>query len=73
MMLPNDTALRVHFSLAEKMTTVKPDGACNVVNDTTQVRQQKSNIDDEIQHDNATHHVHVVAMYTTVYDKCCGR
>ena len=73
MMLPNDTASRVHFSLAEKMTTVKPDGACNVVNDTMQVRQQKNNNDDEKQHGNATHHVHVGAMYTTEYDKCCGR
>jgi hypothetical protein len=38
-----------------------------------QVRQQKNNNDDEIQHGNATHHVHVGAMYTTEYDKCCGR
>ena len=37
---------------------MKPDGACNVVNDTMQVRQeQKNNNDDEIQRGNATHHV----------------
>ncbi len=50
MILPNDNALRVHFSFAEKMTTsMKPDGACYLVNDTVQVRQQKKNNDDEIQ------------------------
>jgi hypothetical protein len=43
MMLPNDNELRVHFSLAEKMTTVESDGACNVFNDTMKVRQQKKN------------------------------
>ncbi len=43
MILPNDNALRVHFSLAVKMTTVKPHGACNVVNDRMQVQQQKNN------------------------------
>jgi hypothetical protein len=74
MILPNDNASRVHFSLAEKMTTsMKPDGACNVVNDAMQVRQQKKNNDDEIQHGNATPHLHVGALNTTKYDKCCGR
>ncbi len=73
MILPNDNALRVHFSIAEKMTTVKPDGACNVFNDTRQVRQQKNNNNDEIQHGNATPQLHLGALYTTVYDKCCGR
>ena len=73
MILPNDNALRVHFSIAEKMTTVKPDGACNVFNDTMQVRQQKNNNNDEIQHGNATPHLHLGALYTTEYDKCCGR
>ncbi len=43
MILPNDNALRVHFSLAEKMTTMKSDGACYVVNDRMQVQQQKNN------------------------------
>jgi hypothetical protein len=73
MILPNDNPLRVHFSIAEKMTTVKPDGACNVFNDTMQVRQQKNNNNDEIQHGNATPHLRLGALYTTVYDKCCGR
>ncbi len=73
MMLPNDNAVRVHFSLAENMTTVKPDGACNVVNDTMQVQQQKNNNDDEIQHGDATPYLHFGALYTTEYDKCCGR
>jgi hypothetical protein len=59
MILPNDNAI------AEKMTTLKPDGACNVVNDTMQVRQQKNNNDDEIPHGNATPHLHVGALYTT--------
>ncbi len=73
MILPNDNALRVHFSIAEKMTTVKPDGACNVFNDTMQMRQQKDNNNDEIQHGNVTSQLLLGALYTTVYDKCCGR
>jgi hypothetical protein len=72
MILPNDNALRVHFSIAEKMTSMKPDGACNVFNDTMQVRQQKNN-NDEIQHGNATPHLNLGALCTTEYDKCCGR
>jgi hypothetical protein len=73
MILPNDNALRVHFRIAEKMTTVKPDGACNGFNDTMQVQQQKNYNNDEIQHGNVTPHLHLGALYTTQYDKCCGR
>ncbi len=55
------------------MTTVKPNGVCNIVNDTMQDQQQKNRNDDEIYRDNEAPHVHVDAMYSTEYNKtCCG-
>ena len=55
------------------MTTVKPDGVFNIVNDTMQNQQQKNSNDDEIQHDNnVVPHVHVDAIFCTEYDKCHG-
>jgi hypothetical protein len=48
------------------MTTVNPDGVCNIVSDTVQDQQQQNNRnDDEKQHDNEAPHVHVDAMYST--------
>jgi hypothetical protein len=49
------------------MTTVKPDGVCNIVIYTMQDQQQENRNDDEIQiqHDNEAAQVHVDAMYTT--------
>ncbi len=62
----NDKALRVHTRHEKIMTTVNPDGVCNIVSDTVQDQQQQNNRnDDEKQHDNEAPHVHVDAMYST--------
>jgi hypothetical protein len=47
------------------MTTVKPDGVCNIVINTMQGQQQQNRNDDEIQHDYEAPHAHVDAMYST--------
>ena len=47
------------------MTTVKPNGACNIDINTMQDQQQQNRNEDEIQHDNEAPHVHVDAMYST--------
>ncbi len=61
----NDKALRVHTRLEKVMTTVKPDGVCNIVINTMQGQQQQNRNDDEIQHDYEAPHVHDDAMYST--------
>ena len=43
------------------MTTVKPNGVCQIVINTMQDQQQQNSIDDEIQHDNEAPHVQCTA------------
>ena len=61
----NDKALRVHTWHEKIMTTVNPDGVCNIVSNTIQDQQQHNRNDDEVQHENKAPHVHVDAMYST--------
>ena len=72
MLTSNDKALRIIQDLRTIMTTVKPNGTCNILNDTTQAQEQKSYNDDEMQHGNAMPCVRVVVfLYST--ELCCRR